>query len=266
MHIIQNNSLLSAVLSLLIGCVSCGQRTTSQSAANHTEVATDTLSVYPELPSAPLITPREADHANPNHTGYIQGWKNRAKNMYADTLQRTLKTLILQDVFAASETAEALRNDFQGQVAPVLVNVNERNSTGKTHVFWHEHSVDSIAPALIFSPELSSQFDCRFGIQDKKSILRASYPIELLDTAAFKPVIRIDDCAERTVYSPLFECFYRGKPFLICAFDIDALKSTPAGTYMWDIIRNYTYSDYFRSEMPQCLKAMDNETWFNTFN
>lgn len=263
MQISINGKFVLLIGTALIALVSCYQRTASKSSVGSITVP-DTLSIYPELPSAPLITPREADRSNPMHTGYIRGWEERRKNMYADTLQRTLKTLIMEDVLMASETAEPLRNDHYVYRAPVIVNAKWRNSNYKPDDYWLNHSIDSVATIMTFRPKLAMRFDCRFGMQDIKHILRASYPIEVRDTSAFKAVIKIVDPNDGKIYSPLFECFYRQKPFLICSFDLDLLKSTPGGAYMWNIIRNYTYSDYFRNGVPHYVKEMDYETWFDT--
>lgn len=250
-----------ALFSILI--VSCGQRGNSIS-SEAIGGNQDTLTKYPILPDAPLITPREADSVNPIHTGHIRGWENRMKQMYADTLQRILKTLIMEDLVCASETAEPLRNDYYPQKAPVLLNVKWKDPRYEPMIYWSTHAMDSIVPIVTYMTSLSSQFDCRFGLQDSKDILRASSPIEILDTNSFKPVIRIEDPVVARVYSPLFECSFRGRPFLISTFDLDLLKATPGGNYMWNIIRNYTYSDYFRYTMPHIVKEVSSDTWYNT--
>ncbi len=259
--------IFSVLLTLFSFIVSCGRNhaktVISEEAYEEDLPGNDTISIFQTLPNAPLITPREANRSNPSYTGYVSGWEKRINNAYADSIHQTLKTLVLEDPWAASETAEALRNDIAPNVAPVLL-VIKWPLEYRPKNYWEQHSFDSAVDLTSFEPQFSMQYDCRFGSDGLKRILESSYPVELKDTTRFRPIIRIFDKEDNTLYSPLFECFYRGKPFLICSFDVDGMKSTEAGTYLWGIIRNYTYSDYFRNLMQYITIGMDYTTWFET--
>ena len=248
---------------LIVGCGHRQPNTVIAEEIDEESDVCDTLSSFQALPDAPLITTHEANRSNPSYTGYTPGWEERLSNAYADSLHRTLKTLILYDPWAASETAEAFRNDIYPQTAPVLL-IIKWPLQYRPDNYWKQHSYDSAVKITSFESHFSRQYECHFGPSCLKSILEASYPIELKDTTSFRPIIRITDMEKGSLYSPLFECFYRGKPFLICSFDVDTLKTTEAGSYLWDIIRNYTYSSYFRVLLQSNTIEMNPKTWFET--
>ena len=256
----------SVALSFFLLIVGCGHRQSKTAITKGIDDESDvydTLSIFQALPDAPLITTHEANRPNPSYTGYTPGWEERLSNAYDDSLHRTLKTLLLNDPWAASETAEAFRNDIFPQTAPVLLTIKWPLQYRPDN-YWKQHSYDSAVTITSFESKFSKQYDCQFGPSCLKSILEASYPIELKDTTCFRPIIRITEMEKGSLYSPLFECFYRGKPFLICSFDVDLLKTTDAGTYLWDVIRNYTYSSYFRDLLQRNTIEMNPKTWFET--
>ena len=252
--------LLAAVFVLF----SCRQRTTKVEHIAIPEVIPDTLTFFPELPEAPLITFSETIRWNPASTGYTKGWEERMKNCYADSLQEQLKTMFADRPLEVSETALPLRNDIQPQRAPVLLVVQGPEYAKKSNKYWSGHSIDSIAIKAIFQSQLTSRFDCRFGPNSEYEIIKASYPIEIKDTTAFRPVIIMPDPIDGKIYSPLFECFYRGKSLLICSFDLDSLKMTSAGRYFWDIVRNYTYTNSFRNELCDHVNKTNDAIWYDT--
>ena len=221
--------------------------------------------VYPSLPEAPLITTNLAYRSNPSITGRINGWEKRLDKLFVDSLHQVVKTMEMDNVILASESPIPLYNDIYPEKGPIILYYkNENREYSPETAYRDSHSTDSKALNVVFSDIVSSLFDCRFGKCDLQHIIASSYPVELKDTVAFKAIISLKDKESEKVYSPLFECYYRQKPFLICAFDLEKLQSTAGGLYLWDIIRNYTYSDYFRQIIPFNAAIMNSEIWFET--
>lgn len=244
--------------------VSCGQRNTNKQQIEIEEIIIDTLATYPVLPEAPLISTSLAYRSNPSITGRISGWEKRLDRMYVDSLHRVIKTMEMDNVFNASESPIPLYNDLYPGSGPILLHYKNDYGEYSPEIYWDDHPADSVINCIVFSNMVSSLFDCRFGDSDLHHIIDSACPIELKDTLAFRAVVSIKDEESGKVFSPLFECYYRQKPFLICSFDIDKLQSTAGGLYFWNIIRNYTYSDYFRQLMPHRATEMTYETWFDT--
>lgn len=254
-----------AILLFLLTLFSCVHRNTNHEITAELEVIIDTLSIYPSLAEAPLITFFETAKWNSRYTGRTLGWEERERKCYADSLQTILKTMLVEDAIEISETAMPLRNDIPPQRAPVLLLVKgPKQNMHQKDGYWSEYSVDSVSAKICFEQQIDSLFDCHFGPSSRLAITKASYPIELKDTVAFRPVMRIDDKEKGVTYSPLFECYFRGKSMLICSFDVDSLKTTQAGRYLWDVIRNYSYAKSFRNEVRDHVKEMDDDTWYDT--
>ena len=78
-------STVSPTLFMFILIVSCGHHRPNNEMSEEINKEVDTITIFPKLPEAPLITPREADRSNPSYTGYVEGWEERLKNAYADS-------------------------------------------------------------------------------------------------------------------------------------------------------------------------------------
>ena len=214
-----------------------------------------------ELKEAPLITYEEAYKNNRWQQEKFCCWITKPEILFADTTQTILKTLVMDYPLNALTTAIVLVNDIKNKRGPILLNYSTKLfHKVESYYFWKEHDVKSAKVSV--SPKLQEWFDYSYGLNEVEKILPLSYPIEIRDTSIFKELIRLE--YDGKMYSPLFECLFRKETFLISGFDPDSLQEEPLGCHFWDIIRNYTYSDEFRKDIPNNRPEVSRDAWIET--
>ena len=239
--------------------MSCKHSLSNTTSSESIENIQETTTVFPQLPEAPVITYSYARKAKAKLFTF-----DHKDNGYTAFYERKAKTMAITGVVPAAESTIPLANDYDEYRAPSLVFLKRISSSITYPDYWATHNVDTAAAGELFNPIISELFNCCFNDDSKRELLSSSCPIEIKDTLAFNPIIKLVDSKDGRIYSPLFECFFRERPMLVCTFDLDSLTATRSGLYMWDIIRNYTYSDYFRNDLKHNVKTMSDDIWYET--